>query len=263
VDILLLKILLSFFVAGIWITIATVISERFGSKVGGIMGNMPSNILVSLAFMAWTQTPEFAAEAAKMVPMGMAIDAIFLFVLVASMKKYGDKAFALALFVWLLLAIPLGMSKYDDLIVGSIVFFIVTIGLFYILEKKLDIQSVTKKSGKKYSAKELATRMVFAGGVVAASITIAAFLGPVWGGIFSIFPAVMISTMYLLTKSQGVDFARAAGKVMLLASLNIWVYAIGVYYTYPIYGIVWGTAISYFVTAVFVFLIRPVFERIK
>ena len=54
------------------------------------------------------------------------------------------------------------------------------------------------------------------------------------------FPAVMLSTMYLLTRVQGADFARATGKAMLPASANIVVYSVSVSIIYPIVGLATG-----------------------
>jgi len=260
---LLLKIALSFIIAGIWITLATIASERFGTKIGGLIGNLPSNIVVSLFFIGWTQTAEIAADAAHVVPLGMIIDAIFLFSLVWLVKKYGNLAFALSLLIWFVLAAIVGTSGYNDLVIGSIVYVAITLVLFYIAEKKLNITSVPKKTNVHYSIGELLIRAIFAGTVVAGAVTITAFAGPNWGGIFSTFPAVMLSTMYLLTRAQGADFARATGKVMLIASINILIYAIAVSITYPIYGLVVGTIISYICAVIFVVLFSPMLKRIK
>ncbi len=260
---LIIKIALSFVIAGIWITLATIVSERFGTKIGGLIGNLPSNIVVSLFFIGWTQSAEIAADAAHVVPLGMLIDSLFLFVLILFAKKYGNLAFLFALIAWFVLALPVANSGYNDMIVGSIVYVIITLILFYIAEKKLNIVSVPKKTNVSYSAGELLLRAVFAGTVVAGAVTITALAGPNWGGIFSTFPAVMLSTMYLLTRAQGADFARATGKVMLLASANIVVYAIAVSLTYPMYGIVIGTIISYVCAVAFVVLFSPLLKRIK
>jgi hypothetical protein len=257
------KIILSFIIAGVWITFATIASERFGTKIGGLIGNLPSNIVVSLFFIGWTQTAEIAADAAHVVPLGMTIDAIFLFALILLVKKYRNLAFLFALIVWFVLAALVGTSGYSDMTVGSIVYVAISLVLFYIAEKKLNIISVPKKTNISYSAGELLIRAIFAGTVVAGAVTITALAGPNWGGIFSTFPAVMLSTMYLLTRAQGADFARATGKVMLIASLNILVYAIAVSITYPIYGLVVGTIISYVCAVIFVVLFSPLLKRIK
>ncbi len=257
------RVALSFIVAGVWITLVTVLSEKLGTKIGGLIGNMPSNILVSFLFIGWTQTPEFAANAARIVPLAMVIDSVFLFTFIICAKKYGLFSFIPAFLAWAILAYPIGTIAYDNILFGTLIYLLITIFLFYILEFKLQIPSIERKEKKSYSIKELLLRACLSGGVVSSAILIAAFLGPVWGGIFSIFPAVMFSTMYLLTKSKGVDFSRATGKVMLLASTNILVFAIAIVYTYPKYGLIFGTILSYLASVLFALLISPLMKKIK
>ncbi len=45
---LLLKTVVSFVVAGVWIGGFTLLAERLGSKKGGLLGNLPSTILIAL-----------------------------------------------------------------------------------------------------------------------------------------------------------------------------------------------------------------------
>lgn len=256
-----LKVLLSFVVAGVWITLATIISERFGTKTGGLVGNLPSNILVSLLFIGWTQTAVFAAEAAKVIPFAMLIDAIFLFIYILAVKKYGSWTPLIALAAWFLLALPIGAGGYNDILAGTLTYLLFTLTAFYFLERGMKIHSMGKTK-KTYSFSELLFRAAVAGSAVAGAVIIAAAGGPVWGGIFSTFPAVMLSTMYLLTKSQGSAFAQATGKVMLPASANIIVYGLAVHLTYPIFGLVAGTAISYLAAVAFVLLLYPLMKKV-
>lgn len=71
------KIIISFFVAGIWISAATLLAEKFGSKIGGLIANLPSNILISLLFIAIVNNTDYVINTVPSVPIGMAIDTIF------------------------------------------------------------------------------------------------------------------------------------------------------------------------------------------
>ena len=55
------KLLLSFLVGGCWVTLTTIIAEKFGSKIGGLLGGLPSTIVVSLLFIGLTQNAEVAS----------------------------------------------------------------------------------------------------------------------------------------------------------------------------------------------------------
>lgn len=81
------QLLLSIIVAGVWITLATTISERMGTRIGGMIGNLPSTIFTSLLFIGITQTPEFAAQATATVPLGMFLSTIFLYVFISLVPK--------------------------------------------------------------------------------------------------------------------------------------------------------------------------------
>jgi hypothetical protein len=41
-----LLIIFAFLIGGIWISLATMLSEKLGSKAGGMVANLPSTILV-------------------------------------------------------------------------------------------------------------------------------------------------------------------------------------------------------------------------
>ncbi len=54
----LLKLAISFLTGAAWVTLSTLASERYGSRVGGLIGGMPSTAVVSLLFIGLTQTPQ-------------------------------------------------------------------------------------------------------------------------------------------------------------------------------------------------------------
>ena len=64
-----LQLLLSFFIGGIWIAGTTVLADRYGSKLGGWLGGLPSTALFSLFFIAWTQSPAIASEVTTVMPL--------------------------------------------------------------------------------------------------------------------------------------------------------------------------------------------------
>jgi hypothetical protein len=49
-----LKLILSFIVGSLWVTLTTLSAERFGSKVGGLIGVLPSTVVIALLFIGFT-----------------------------------------------------------------------------------------------------------------------------------------------------------------------------------------------------------------
>ena len=89
-------------------------------------------------------------------------------------------------------------------------------------------------------------RAAFAGGIVGGVVLISHFVPAYLTGIVSAFPAVLFSSMVILAVNQGKTFAQATGKVMILSSSNIVVYALGVYFTFfsPYFYNSWFSTLS-------------------
>ncbi|MFO7873196.1 MAG: DUF3147 family protein [Bacteroidales bacterium] len=254
------QLLLSVIVAGTWITLATMLSEKMGSKTGGMIANLPSTILVSLLFIGITQTPEFAAQAAINVPLGMFFSTMFLYVFISLIPRGLPVALITGLATWFLLAFLFSRLQADGHILYTLLYFTGAVGTYLIAEKILKIPSLPKVK-KRYTIWQLLFRAVFAGSVVGISVIIGRTGSAFWAGLSSAFPATILSTMVILSLSAGYPFARATGKVMLLASTNIVIYSFMVGAVFPLFGLWWGTLISYAVSALWVYLLKPLFDR--
>ncbi len=144
-----MEIALSFVLAGVWISGATLLGEKLGSKRAGLITNLPSSILLSLIFMALTMGPEYAAATTKGIPVGMTIDTLFTFVFILMARKGLSKALTISLIVWAITAYvfiklipPLGMA-------GAIGLYVLVTALCFILaEGVLHIRSVPPNSFK-------------------------------------------------------------------------------------------------------------------
>ncbi len=251
---------LSVIVAGIWITMATMVSEKMGTKIGGMVGNLPSTILVSLLFIGLTQTPEFAAEAAITVPLGMFLSTIFLYVFISLVPRGLTLALVASLGSWVVLALVSSLFQGAGRITWSVLYFAGAIGTYYLAEKVLKIVSLGKVK-KHYSIGQILFRAFFAGSVVGTAVLIARTGSAFWAGLFASFPAMMLSAMVILSLSSGPPFARATGKVMLLASTNIVIYSFTASYFFPLVGLWWGTIISYVISAAWVWFLKPLFDK--
>lgn len=256
------QIFQSFCIAGVWIALATYMAERLGSRVGGAIANLPSTILVSLVYVALVRSPEYAAQAALAAPLGMAINTIFLFVFVLLLRYHLIIAIAVSMLVWSVLAYTSSLVTLPHIFITSGIYLAVMILSFLLLERVFKIPSVDKRKAP-FKGWVILVRALFAGGVVGTTVLISTFANSFWTGIFSTFPAVMLSSMVILTLSQGAGFARAIGKTMILASVNIIVFAGGVHWLYPTIGIFWGTVIAFVLAALFIVFIRPWLMRMR
>jgi hypothetical protein len=257
-----LRIALAFVVAGTWISAATLAGERLGTRIGGLIANLPSNILVSLLFISMTRGTDYAIAAAGSVPIGMAVDTVFLLVVIAALKKGLKLALPLGIAVWIATAMiffalpPLGVAA------GILLYAVVCAASFAVAEWGLGIKAVEKKKAP-FRLSVMATRAVFAGTIVAGAVALAQIAPPYMTGILATFPAVLLSTMVILTRAQGRDFARATGKVLILSSSNIIVYSSAVMVFFPITGAWWGTLAAFILAALYVSIFLPFLRKIR
>ncbi len=257
-----LQMVLSMVVAGLWIGGVTVLSERLGSRLGGMVSNLPSTILVSLLFIGLTQGAPFAAEASVTVPLGMTISTLFLFTFIVLIPRGMIVALTGSLAVWVGLAAFSSLFQEAGRIQWTILYFVVAVTTWLIAEKVIHIPSVPKTI-RKFSMLRVLVRALFAGLVVGGAVLAGATLNAFWTGLFTTFPAVMLSSMVILTLSAGAPFARALGKVMLLASTNIVIYGFCAGYFFPLFGLGWGTFLSFIIATLWVWLLKPLFDRSK
>jgi uncharacterized membrane protein (GlpM family) len=236
-----LLILLSFGVGSVWITLTTVLADRFGSKIGGFIGGLPSTAAVSLFFIGLTQSPETAAQATTVFPLSYAFTGLFL-VLYALLGSRGFwPALLLSLSVWFGLSASVVVFQLENFAVSVGVYVLFFVIAVYLLEFKLKLPS-TGREKLKYTVGQVLGRAVFGGLVVAFTVFMSRVGGPVLGGIFSAFPAVFISVLVISYKTRGMEFSRAMTKPLLVTGMvTIFLYALAVRFFYPHYGLWLGT----------------------
>jgi hypothetical protein len=255
----LLRVVISFLVAGVWIAGSTRLAERLGSRIGGLVANLPSKLLVSLVFVSLVQDTSFAVTAARAVPVGMLINSVFLFLFIVTVSKGLRLALPVSLGAWLVLAWAAEGLRIQHFGLGVVLYLVVTLVAWSGLEFRAGIPELPGRPMSR-SLAEMIFRGLFAGGVVGATVLLARFIGAYWTGLLATFPAVMLTTMVILYFSGGPGLAQATGKVMLFASTNILVFAGVVILTYPGLGMPLGTLLAFLAAAGWVALLHPVLE---
>ena len=257
----LLKIFLSFIIGGIWITFATIIAERFGSKLGGVLAGIPSTVIISLFFIGWTQSPIIASKATTVVPIIMGIDALFVVVYALLRNRNIYIALGGALLFWGCSSFILALVKFNSFLISLIGFTVFVTLSYFILEKWNSFPSESKKYTK-YTMPVLLIRGILSGSIIAFAVIMAKVAGPLLGGMFSAFPAVMLSTMIITYFSHGTNFSIAVLKIITVSGpVNVLAYAVAVRYLYGSVGLLWGTLISFVISLISSFLVYQFVKR--
>src|SRR5712691_2688031 len=99
-DLLILHLILAFTVGGAWVSSATLIAERYGSALGGLVGGLPAISIISFLFIGLNQGPETASQATIVFPLALSFTMSFLLVYAVVSKRGFQVAFLAALLVW-------------------------------------------------------------------------------------------------------------------------------------------------------------------
>jgi uncharacterized membrane protein (GlpM family) len=255
---LLYHTIIPFALSALVVILITIIAEKYGTKTGGVVGTLPSTIIIAFLFIAIDKGVWFTSESVVVVPAEMGINLIFLLIFALLSKRKIPIALAGSFFGWTVLTILIYYSNVTSIVLSLAVFLFCFLFTFLILDKKKKItsQDTTKVQ---YTSLKLLGRSLIAGIVIAIAVTFSN-VGTILSGIFSVFPAIFLSTMLISLKEHGPQFSSAMAKGMIYGSPSVVIYAIGIHFFYPIIGILAGT-ISAFVIALVVTLILFILRK--
>ena len=236
-------VIISFFISFIVVIAITLIAERYGTKIGGILGTLPSTIVIIFIFISLDNSVEFASEAVAVVPAEMGINIVFLFIFSSLIRRFKYLTLAISLSVWILLSFVIFIIEIRDILASLSIYVTLLFFTFLYLEKICKIKS-TGRLLITYTPLKILFRGLFAGIMTTVAILLANF-SDILSGIFSVFPSIFLSTMIIFLKDHGPVFTGAIGKSMILGTPTVVSYAVSIHFLYPLLDIVWGTIFSY------------------
>jgi uncharacterized membrane protein (GlpM family) len=249
-DPFLLKLALSFVIGGGWIALTTIAAERLGTRLGGLIGGLPSTIVVSMLFIGWTQGNEQLYHATTAVPLAMGLNAVYLITYVGLLHRGVTVAIGGALTAWAVLQGLLIASGIDDLDLALAAWAAILLGSYLILRRVADTTS-SRKVVLRYAPRQVIWRGTLGGSVIALAVLLAKLGGPIYGSVFSCFPAVFTSTLVIAARSAGAAFTRSLViPLMVSAEVNVVVYAVALRLVVSQAGLVGGSALAYGVSMV-------------
>ncbi len=243
-DLFYFKLFLAFIVGSTMVTLATVAAERLGSRIGGLIGGIPSAVAISLFFIGYTETPRVASEATSTIPLTMGLNGLFLVVYVGLAGWGAWIAMAGALFFWFALAFLVLLLHFSNFLFSLLFFILSLVGSYLILEKRYHLPS-TEKILMRYTPLQILSRALFSGSIISSAVYLSRVGGPIWGGLMAPFPTIYISTLILMAKFKGVEFSRRIAKPLLVSAMvNVVVYSTAVRYFYLLFGLALGTVLA-------------------
>lgn len=255
-------VLLSFILGALIVAGVTVLGERLGTKIGGFIGSLPHLIIVSFYFIGMTQGIDAATEATILVPATMGINALFLYSYYMISTKNKWLAPVGAFTIWGLLAGLVLLVHIDSIKISILIFLICTIAVHVAFGKRPELRERRKKS-MRYTPIIIVGRGALAGSVIALGIIISKYSGPLIGGMFSVFPAMMLSTMLIYTYQHDERYAGSMAKTMIIGVITVVTYAIACQFVFPLHGLAWGSLAGFIVALGTVVAIYPIVRSMR
>ena len=255
------QIVLPFVLSAIVVILITVIAEKYGTKVGGIIGTLPTTIIIAFVFIALNRGVGFASESVAVVPAEMGINLAFLCIFAILAYKSLRIALTGAFVFWIIFSIILFLTRLDNIFISLWIFILSMFCTFFILEKIVKIKSKGKKKVH-YTKGKIILRGLLTGFIIAFSVFLSN-LDPTLSGIFTVFPAILLSTMIISYSEHGPDFSAGIAKSMIFGSPSVMSYAVTIHFLYPETGIVTGSVIGLLIAVLitlFIFKFRNIIK---
>jgi uncharacterized membrane protein (GlpM family) len=243
-DLLILNLILAFIVGGAWVSSATIIAERYGSALGGLVGGLPAISIVSFLFIGLNQSPGTASQATIVFPLALSFTMSFLFVYAIVSGRGFRNAFPAGLLVWAILSTITALLSLRNLALSVGVFLLASASYLYVLKMRMKLPHIGGAEIP-YSLSQVIFRAVVGGGVISLAVLSSQLAGPELGGIASSFPAIFSLALFFTYRTRGMGLSQALTKPLLIsASLTAFPYSLLVGYLYPILGVEIGTAVA-------------------
>jgi uncharacterized membrane protein (GlpM family) len=235
----------AFVVGSLCVVIITIVAERRGSLLGGVLGGLPSTSAFSFLFVGVNQSSAEAVQATTLFPLAFAITSAYLFFFALFARKGFDRGIILSLLIWFGVSAVIVASRVSDFVFSLAGGAVISALTYLAFTKTLKLPNLT--GGRKlYRTHKIVFRGIGAGALVGMSVFLSQIGGPIIGGVAAAFPAVFTSTLIILNRSRGTEFSRAITKPLVLSGiLTIIPYSVAVRFLYPSLGVWLGTLFSY------------------
>ncbi len=242
---LLIRLVLAFAVGAIWVSAITIIADKKGPVVGGVLGGFPSTGAFSFLFIAINQSTEAAVNATIVFPLAFSITNAFLLSYAYFSKKGFTKGLSISLLTWFIASTLIVASNIQNYAIALGSGALISIVIYYMFTRKLKLPNCTGER-KNYGFSGVLLRGIGAGALVSASVLLSQIGSPLLGGVAAALPAVFTSTLIILNKLKGTEFTRSITKPLVFSGIfTVIPYSITVHYLYPTAGIWLGTLFSY------------------
>lgn len=216
---------------------ATLAVERLGGRLGGVLASIPTTIVPAAIGMSLGTTPEGFVAAMAAVPVGMLVDAAFLWSWRVLPRRLPARSLGarlatmtvLSLGLWFGLAsvFVLGMDRLEQSGVPHLAVGITALAVLVVAGiAACRGMPPAPKGTRPVGWKALLGRGLLAAVAISVSVLITRSGAPLLGGVASVFPAIFLTTMVSLWLAQGEAVPVGAVGPIMLGSSSVGVFAL-------------------------------------
>lgn len=243
------------------VTGLSVIAERVSPRAAGILAGYPAGSAISLFFIGMELGADFAGASAMYNILGLTALLSFLFLYYqASLRICRFPVLAASLIaLGGFLAVVSGLNALQLPAWGGLLVSTAAIPLFQRLYRVIPNAQIASRV--RLSPRVLLFRATLSAAIILTVTGAAHLVGPNLAGLLSAFPATVFPLLLIIHTTYG---ARQAHTIIKNVPTGLWslvFYSLTVSFTYPRYGIYWGTIISFGVATIYLFTL-PLFNKI-
>ena len=258
------QVLVPALIAGAVAIGATVAIERWGGRVGGLIGTLPTTIVPAAVGIAATSTSTAAFQDAMFAtPVGMFVNASFLLcwrvlpprLPVGGLYRRLALMTVVSLCLWAVFAAlgVFGLKQATGQGIPSMwIGWAFTIAMVVLGVLACRGGASSPKGARDVSLLVLLSRGVLAAAAIGLAIALAGAGGTFLAGMIAVFPAIFLTTMVSLWLSQGEAVPSGAVGPMMLGSVSVAVFADFAAYTLPEFGAGWGLCLAWVLSVLMV-----------
>jgi hypothetical protein len=197
-----------------FVVAATLVAERTGPLVGGLVATLPISAGPVYAFLALEHNTQFLADsAAASLAINPAIAAYLLFYAYLAQSRGWAMSISLAFALWLALAIVIHVFQWT--LGWAIAFNVIVLPVALLLGRPFRDATISRLPTR---WTDIAARAILVGLLVAGVVALSIHIGPSATGILALFPIVVTSIMFILHRRVG---GKAAAAVMANSLLGL------------------------------------------
>ncbi|MBU1119309.1 hypothetical protein KKH43_05500 [Patescibacteria group bacterium] len=245
------QLITSFIVGGAVIALLTLLAERVNTHASGIVLALPSTMALGFFFLGWAVSAKQVANVipSTLIPLGLAVLFPIFYIYIAERtsaiftSKYTQilVSTTISMGLWFILGLPVVLLQFNSFFVGILGYAALTLTSSVLLNRT----SRKKLPSPTYSPAQKIGRAVFAGCVSMLVVLFGKIFGPFWGGMFTMCPAALLSSLVMLHWYYDPKNLFPTFKRFALGSVTLLVYSFTVMLVFPVIGFVFGTIVAY------------------